>query len=294
MNENISPKTLVPFGSKGVELTSMEDAFRFAVAVSKSGFAPKGIESPEAIMIAVQFGAELGLTPMASLQSLAIVNGRPSVFGDAALALVRSSGYLESYTQATSGEGDNLKATVTVKRKDEQAITAEFSVADAKKAQLWGKAGPWTQYPARMLMFRARGFALRDAFGDVLRGLATVEENLDLPDERIKAAKVVLPKIKEANSLSQLTVSENAAAVTEPVPATILEPTLEAQAPSMILARLIEKSGFNFIDLVPVLHSSRLCARNAQNVDDLTEANTQKIISDFDIIISATKSEKAS
>ena len=195
MSEIPPTKTIVPFGKQGVELTTLEDAFRFATAVSKSGFAPKGVETPEAILIAVQFGAELGLTPMAALQSLAIINGRPSIYGDAALALVRSSGYLESYTQSTTGEGDNQKARVEVKRKGEQPIVAEFSVADAKKAGLWGKAGPWTQYASRMLMWRARGFALRDAFGDVLRGLGTVEENQDLDhDTRLKAAKPVFPK----------------------------------------------------------------------------------------------------
>jgi len=56
---------------------------------------------------------------------------------------------------------------------------ATFSVADAKKAGLWGKSGPWQQYPKRMLQLRARGFALRDAFPDVLRGLVTAEEAQD-------------------------------------------------------------------------------------------------------------------
>ena len=174
-------KAPVKFSRAGVELATLEDAYRFATAVSKSGFAPKGMESVESILIAVQFGAELGLTPMSALQSLAVVNGRPSIYGDAALALVRGSGFLESYTQSTSGEGEHMKAIVTVKRNGEQPITAEFSVSDAKKASLWGKSGPWTQYPGRMLMWRARGFALRDAFGDVLRGLATTEEVQDIP-----------------------------------------------------------------------------------------------------------------
>jgi hypothetical protein len=57
--------------------------------------------------------------------------------------------------------------------------TVTFTVADAKKAGLWGKQGPWQQYPRRMLQLRARGFALRDAFPDVLRGLVTAEEAQD-------------------------------------------------------------------------------------------------------------------
>jgi hypothetical protein len=177
-----SDKTPIAMGKYGVQLASIEDAYRFAAAVVRSGFAPKGMEKPESVLIAVQLGAEIGLAPMQALQSIAVVNGRPAVYGDAALALCRASGQLETYTQTVTGEGENRKATVTVRRRGQGEIVSEFSVADAKRAQLWGKAGPWTQYPDRMLLFRARGFALRDAFGDYLKGLRTVEEAGDIID----------------------------------------------------------------------------------------------------------------
>ena len=48
-----------------------------------------------------------------------------------------------------------------------------------KKAGLWGKAGPWSQYPKRMLQMRARSFALRDKFADALSGLLMAEEVQD-------------------------------------------------------------------------------------------------------------------
>ena len=188
-------KKPITFGSKGVELATFEDAFRFSNCVALSGFAPKGMEKPEAILVAVQLGLEIGLTPMAAMQNIGVINGRPGIYGDAALALVRASGLLESYQQSYRGDGDKLTAVVTVKRKgDPVEITSEFGVADAKAANLWGKAGPWSAYPRRMLLFRARGFALRDAFGDVLKGLRTTEELADMPTEKnvtpIREAKV--------------------------------------------------------------------------------------------------------
>jgi hypothetical protein len=188
-------KKPITFGSKGVELATFEDAFRFSNCVALSGFAPKGMEKPEAILVAVQLGLEIGLTPMAALQNIGVINGRPGIYGDAALALVRASGLLESYQQSYRGDGEKLTAVVTVKRKgDPVEIISEFGVADAKAANLWGKAGPWSAYPRRMLLFRARGFALRDAFGDVLKGLRTTEELADIPPEKnvtpIREAKV--------------------------------------------------------------------------------------------------------
>ena len=62
-------KTPINFGAQGVKLSSLEDAFRFANAIVASGFAPRGMEKPEAVLVAIQLGAELGLTPMAAMRS---------------------------------------------------------------------------------------------------------------------------------------------------------------------------------------------------------------------------------
>jgi hypothetical protein len=180
-------KTPIGFGSTGVQLASLEEAFRFSNAVVASGFAPKGMERPESVLVAIQLGAEIGLSPMAALQNTAIINGRPAIYGDAALALVRSSGLLVSYKEEEIGEpgADTQGYRVTAVRKGDQSAVETFTIADAKKAKLWGKAGPWSDYPKRMLRFRARGYVLRDLFGDILKGLRTVEEARDIPSEPI-------------------------------------------------------------------------------------------------------------
>jgi len=178
-------KAPINFGEQGVQLASLEDAFRFANAVAASGFAPRGMEKPEAILVAIQLGAELGLTPMSALQNIAVINGRPAIYGDAALALVRSSGLLEVFREEEIGEAgkDTQGIKVTAKRRGFDEASESFTVADAKLSKLWGKAGPWSDYPKRMLKFRARGFILRDLFGDVLKGLRTMEEVRDTPAE---------------------------------------------------------------------------------------------------------------
>jgi hypothetical protein len=167
--------------ARGLALASFDDAWRFWQMVAKTEFAPKDFRGkPEACLLAGQHAAELGLGPMQGLQCIAVINGRPSIWGDAALALVQSSAVCEWVTEKVTGDGDAMVATCEAKRRGyPQPTTVAFSVADAKKAGLWGKAGPWTQYPRRMLQLRARGFALRDAFPDVLKGLVTAEEAQD-------------------------------------------------------------------------------------------------------------------
>jgi hypothetical protein len=151
--------------------------------VAKSDFAPKDFRGkPESCLLAIQHGSEIGLSPMQSLQNIACINGRPAIWGDAALALCLASPVCDGIHELIEGEGDNMTAVCQTSRKGKDAnVVGRFSVADAKRAGLWGKSGPWTQYPKRMLQLRARGFALRDAFPDVLKGLVTAEEAQDYP-----------------------------------------------------------------------------------------------------------------
>lgn len=178
------------FGHRGIIISNFDELTRFAVAVSKSGLAPKGFDSAESVFVAIQMGLEVGLSPMAALQNIAVVNGRPTIWGDAQLAVCRGTGEMESFeewyevggaksTRNPTEYKDDTAAVCRVVRAGCQPIESVFSVADAKRANLWGKAGPWAQYPFRMLRNRARSFALRDAFGDALKGFRTTEETQD-------------------------------------------------------------------------------------------------------------------
>lgn len=172
------PRTVAaPNRSYSLAPQSFEDAVRFADLVCKSDLVPKDYKNnPGNVLVAVQMGAEIGLAPLQAIQNIAVINGRPSVWGDAALALVRASSLCEYVTEKV----DNGTATCVAKRRGEsEPIVRTFSEADAKRAGLWGKQGPWTQYPQRMLQLRARAFALRDGFPDVLRGLSVAEEVRD-------------------------------------------------------------------------------------------------------------------
>lgn len=165
--------------------TNLTEAMTAAEAMAKSQLVPKEfINKPSNILVAMQWGSELGLSPMQSLQNIAIINGKPSMYGDALLALVRADPRCIGVTETVEGEGDKQVATCTIKREHGEAVeevTRTFSVDDAKKARLWDKPGPWQQYPSRMLAMRARGFCMRDAFPDVLRGVITTEEAADYP-----------------------------------------------------------------------------------------------------------------
>jgi hypothetical protein len=190
-----------------LEPTNMEEAIRFADLISRSDMVPAHFKGkPANILLAVQWGREIGLGPLQALNNIAVINGRPSLWGDAMMALVRGSGVCLYVRETMEGDGDTLTAVCRSRRKDDDGEhVTRFSVADAKKAGLWGKQGPWQQHPRRMLQMRARGFNLRDHFPDVLRGVISAEEAQDIPADPVRNQTTVsgIPPVARLDAFEQ-------------------------------------------------------------------------------------------
>jgi hypothetical protein len=196
------PRPALPVLHAGGEIaaiipTSFEDVQRLARYVFASGLAPRGFKTEAAIGVAIMHGLELGLKPMQALQGISVINGRPSVYGDVALGLAMTSGFLADHDEFVEGEGDGRIGVCRVERQGMKPIERRFTVDQAKKAGLWqdqarverfrdgrkvevDNDSPWFRFQDRMLVMRARGFALRDRFADVLKGLPIYEEMRDL------------------------------------------------------------------------------------------------------------------
>lgn len=186
---------------------TFHEAIEFADRLAKSSLIPTEFRGkPENVLVAMQHGAELGLPPMQSLNCICVINGKPAIYGPSALAVVkahRDFEYInESFNEAT------WTATCEVKRKGEPPVIRTFSKEDAVRAGLWDERktitrrdgngtipnpAPWFCYPKRMLMFRARGFALNDCLPDALRGIITAEEAGDYPGPTIDATPTPQP-----------------------------------------------------------------------------------------------------
>lgn len=194
--------------SVSLTLNTLPQLREFCQVLAKTSMVPKAyIDRPDDILVAMLHGQEVGLPHLQALQSIAVVNGIPSIYGDAALAMVRASGKLEDFDEYIevdgvrqegpfpilkfAEEGKDIVAFCRSKRvgMSRERVTT-YSVDDAQRAKLWLKKGnngfetPWCTVPQRMLMWRARGWNLRDNFGDVLKGLAIYEEAMDIDVSR--------------------------------------------------------------------------------------------------------------
>ncbi len=169
---------------------TMEDIWRIANMAAVGGMAPKSlIEGKDAngavsaCAIAIMAGAELGLTPLMSLRSYAVVNGRPSLWGDGLIAVVRKSGIAEFINSGADAKAGWCES----KRKDTgETMRREFTIEQAKKAELLSKKGPWQQYPDLMMERRAIALCLTRLYADILGGVSNGEDAIDdgpLPGE---------------------------------------------------------------------------------------------------------------
>lgn len=171
---------------------TVQEGIELAGWIAKSDLAPRDYkDKPQNVLIAMQMGFEVGLSPMQAIQNIAVINGRPSIWGDAMLGICQNHRDFESIDE---NQSTNEKGVCIVKRRGMEPQTRTFTVQDAQKAGLWGKSGPWQTAPTRMLKLRARAFALRDTFADALRGLQSAEEQRDVVEttatvERVEVAQ---------------------------------------------------------------------------------------------------------
>lgn len=196
---------------------NFEHYFRIANMMSKSDMVPKGYkDKPQDVLIAMEMGVSLGLGPLQAIQNIAVINGKPCLYGDGMLSVCSGRPDFENIKEEplTDEAGKIVGYRCTVMRRNREPVTQVFTEADAKKANLFGKPGPWTSYPSRMMQMRARGFALRDSFADALGGVRMAEEVQDYEERDItpnknKADMTDIISSKQKPNLEFLTLSQS-------------------------------------------------------------------------------------
>lgn len=193
--QKVEPRLPVVATALWVAPRNLDEVMTFADLVAKSGLAPKSFDSPSKIAYGILMCLELGRPVITGLQDLAVVNGHCRIYGDAVIAQVLASGQMEEGYPKEEEVGtpymDAWTFRYTVKRRGRPPKTGTWTWVDSKRAgydkpktrdgkdDIWS---PWTKYPRRMMQWKARNFVLRDEFGDILRGMKTVEEAYDLVD----------------------------------------------------------------------------------------------------------------
>lgn len=183
MEQGSTEMTLMP------KFKTFGEIFEYCNWIATSNIVPDAYKNrPADIFVAAQYGNDIGLKFMTSIQNIAIIGGRPALPSDIKLAMVRGNKLLEYMKEATD---EDIRMTgiawCEMKRVGvDDPIRHAFSVEDAKQAGLWERRGnnnyptPWVTHKWRMLQLKPRDMVLRDLFGDVFKGLHSIEEARDI------------------------------------------------------------------------------------------------------------------
>ena len=192
-----------------------DEAWQLAKSFSASSFCPKDYKGkPGDVFLAMAYGDQIGLNPLLAVQNVAVVNGRPSLYGDAMTAVAQGNPETELYEDGYRADGTAFCKIIRNKNGNKRTVEREFSEEDAKKAGLWGN-NVWAKYPKRMLLWRARSWAIRDIYGDVLMGMMSFEEAQDITNTDIEASA---PSSLIKNKLKMAEPAE------DPVPPVVEQP----------------------------------------------------------------------
>ena len=182
---------------EGKEIVKKEEhpiLITVANALFKSGLFPN-VKNAYGAFAITQYGSELGIGPMTSLQTMAIVSGKICMGAQMMLSLALKSGVSFKIIK-----DDNNECQIHFKRGDLE-YTSSFSIAEAKQAGIYRDQSGWTKYPRDMLYWRTVTRGLRRVCPDVITGLYAIEELQDaIPlNAKIEEAQVVGEVNSEGN-----------------------------------------------------------------------------------------------
>lgn len=217
------PKAQLMVGKGGIEFSDLEGLYRYSEMVVKTSLCPNDVlmykdengkmvrRTPEnaavEALVRIQMGLEVGLKPMFALRNVAVINGRPSIWGNGLRALVQSNPQCEQYSEGFTGEeGTNdFAAFCTIKRTGHEPMTMTFSKQDAITAGLWG-VNVWKKFPKDMMRGKAMSRCCQATFADALGGLMWDEDAKEIKrsEDRIDVTPTGDPTTAKPNSLEAL------------------------------------------------------------------------------------------
>ena len=197
---------------------SLQEKVEMAKYLAQSNLMPGGLKTPAQVLVALQMGHELGLSPMVAVNNIAVINGRPSLSSSIMDAIVMNRPDYAGRSIKFDGQGDTRSCTVTVRRKiGENVETYEgyFDMKMAKQAGLLEKDN-WKHYPDRMLKARASSYADRDAWPDALSGMMSSDEAESLAPEPRDVTPQKAPESVKKGGIDAMMPAEELEAMLSP------------------------------------------------------------------------------
>jgi len=187
--------------------------WRVATAYSRSMLVPTHFRGkPDDCFVACQLAMRLQVDPFMLMQRMYVVNGKPGMEAQLAIALTNARGvFRDRIRWKFDGEGMDRQCTAFAHDRVTGELLEQTVTMKVAKAEGWiDKAGSkWKTMPDMMLQYRSASWLVRTACPEVLAGLYTVDELRDVIDVDYEPAK-------NSPSLDALAGPKTEAATVEP------------------------------------------------------------------------------
>ena len=180
-------------------IQAFEEAQRIAKALASSTLIPPQFQGQAGYancLVALNISRRMGMDPLMVMQNLFIIHGRPSWSSQFIIGLINGCGRFSPLRYEITGKGDTLACTAvaTELSSGEELRGPEVTMAMAKREGWATKAGSkWQTMPELMIRYRAAAFWGRLYIPELLVGIQTQEEVLDVEPVTVKA-EPELPK----------------------------------------------------------------------------------------------------
>jgi hypothetical protein len=173
-------------GSVFSGIQAFEDAQRIAKALASSTLIPPQFQGQQGFancLVALEIANRMRMSPFQVMQNLHIIHGRPSWSSQFIIGLINGCGRFSPLRYEISGKGDTLAciAVATELATGEELRGPEVTMAMAKREGWATKSGSkWATMPELMIRYRAAAFWGRLYIPELLVGIQTQEEVLDV------------------------------------------------------------------------------------------------------------------
>jgi hypothetical protein len=264
--------------------SSFELAQRMARALTSSNLVPTTFQGDANIgsaMIALEIAQRLGSSPLMVMQNLNVINGRPAWSSQFIIAALNSCGRFSSLRFEVTGEGDEKGCVAWVydKASGDRLDGPPVSIAMAKAEGWYSKAGSkWKTMPDLMLRYRAAAFFGRLYAPDILMGMQSVEEVVDV-GERNRRTRTASEVNFEAPVVDQPTDVTKDILFVDIIQE---EPVKEQEAPEMTkkeiaegIKGLLERDAISKETLLEVLKNNDLAPKDATMLNQVSIEDLQ-------------------
>lgn len=175
--------------------SAFDEAQRFAKALASSTLIPPAFQGQQGLancLVALNISRRMNMDPLMVVQNLHIIHGRPSWSSQFIIGLINGCGRFTPLRYEITGKGDTLACTAvaTEHATGQELRGPDVTMAMAKREGWATKQGSkWATMPELMIRYRAAAFWGRLYIPELLVGIQTQEEVLDIEPVTVVATQ---------------------------------------------------------------------------------------------------------